>query len=414
MQITIVGAGVIGLFSAWHLRRAGHEVSIVDRGDMTDNCSFGNAGMLTPSHFVPLAAPGVVAQGLRWMFRSDSPFYIRPRLDIELLAWLWRFYRSCNAKKAEAAMPVLLDFNLEGKQGYEDLAREAGLDFHLRKEGILMLYHDPHVEREELETAEKAWVLGLEPRVLTPPELAEFEPCAATDLRGGVFYPADAYLYPNVLMAQLRKKLAEMGVQFHPGRRVTAISTEGRKVEALRSEGGDLEADAFVLAAGSWTAQLLRPLGVRLPLQDGKGYSITFSRPARRPRHASILVEARVAVTPMGDDLRLAGTLELSGLVPGVNVRRVQAILDAFDRYFPKISLPQVDPACAWYGYRPCTPDGLPYIGFLKKFDNLVIATGHAMLGLSLAPATGAMVRKLFEGKADPVHMRFFDPNRYL
>jgi D-amino-acid dehydrogenase len=414
MQITIVGGGVIGLFSAWHLAKAGHEVSVVDKGDFSDNCSFGNAGMVTPSHFVPLAAPGVVAQGLRWMFKADSPFYIRPRLNVELMQWLWRFYRSCNARQAEAAMPILLDFNLLGKKGYLEFEKETGLDFKLRKEGILMLYKDAHVEKEELEMAEKASALGLEPKVLTATEVAEFEKGVELYVRGGVFYPADAYMYPNILMKLLKEKLGEKGVRFYPNTEIAGFELKGNKIGALKSSSQYFEADAFLIAAGSWTGKLLKKAGIHLPLQDGKGYSVTLTKPAHRPQHACILVEARVAVTPMGDDLRFAGTLELSGLAAGVNRRRVQAILDSIPQYFPKFDMPQTDPGNAWYGYRPCTPDGLPYVGYLRKYENLMVATGHAMMGLSLGPATGMLVEQLVAGNPDERYAKFFDPNRYL
>lgn len=404
----------MGLFSAWHLRQQGCEVCVIDKGDFSDNCSFGNAGMVTPSHFVPLAAPGVVAKGLRWMFSPDSPFYIKPRLNLELLQWLWLFYRSSNAKQAAEAMPVLLDFNLLGKQGYLDFEKETGLDFHLRQEGILMLFKSSHTEKEELEMAEQATALGLQPRVLSAADVASFEQGVQLDVRGGVFYPSDAYLYPNVLMKYLQAELEKKGVKFYPNSAITGFIAESKKIRALQGATGAFEADVFVIAAGSWTAKLLKKAGIRLPLQDGKGYSITLANPPHRPRHACILVEARVAVTPMGQDLRLAGTLELSGLAPGVNQRRVKAILASIPQYFPKLELPAIDPASAWFGYRPCTPDGLPYIGFLRKYENLLVATGHAMMGLSLAPATGKLIGQMVGGHPDERYAKFFDPNRFL
>ena len=412
MHITIIGGGVIGLFSAWQLAKEGHQVSVVDKGDFSDNCSFGNAGMVTPSHFVPLAAPGVVAQGLRWMFRSDSPFYVRPRLSTALFSWLWKFYRACNRTRAEAAMPVLLDFNLLGKQGYLDFEKETGLDFKLRQQGILMLYKDARVEKEELEMADKAAALGLKPQVLSAAALADFEKGVEVAARGGVFYPADAFMYPNILMKLLKNKLEEAGVNFYANAEITGFEIKGKKVASAHCSDRHFEADLFVVAAGSWTGNLLQKAGIHLPLQDGKGYSVTLQNPDMRPQHACILVEARVAVTPMGNDLRFAGTLELSGLAPGVNQHRVQAILDSIPQYFPKFNMPAVDPATAWYGYRPCTPDGLPYIGFLRNFDNLMVATGHAMMGLSLAPATGMLVAQMVGGKPDERYARFFDPNR--
>jgi D-amino-acid dehydrogenase len=413
MKINITGGGIIGLFTAWYLQKDGHEIHIFDKTNMSDSCSHGNAGMITPSHFMPLASPGVVAQGIRWMFNASSPFYVKPRLDLELFSWLWRFYRSCNRRQAEAAMPVLLDFNLLGKKLYREFYKESGLDFKLKEEGILMLYQTPKKEKEELEAARVAAKLGCEALPLTASEVAEFETGTPVKARGGVFYPADAYLYPNQLIQLLQEHLRKNGVQFHPHRAVTGFETKAGKVTALRSGDASFDADAFVMAAGSWSGQLMKKLGIRLPVQDGKGYSFTLKKPAERPRHAIIFSEAKVAVTPMGDDLRFGGTLELGGLSPAINMKRVNGILASIPRYFPNLKVEPPQPQDIWHGYRPCSPDGLPYIGRVKKFDNLIVATGHAMMGLSLGPATGLMVSEILKGEAEERYVRFFDADRW-
>ena len=414
MKINIIGGGIIGLFSAYYLQREGHDVHVFDKTDLTDGCSYGNAGMITPSHFVPLAAPGVVAQGIRWMFRPSSPFYIKPRLDLALAQWLWRFYRSSNRQQAEAAMPVLLDFNLLGKRLYREFYDETGLDFKLEERGILMLYQTPKKEKEERETAEVAARLGLETQTFDRQGVGQFETGTEVHALGGVFYPCDAHLYPNVLMGHLIALLKKNGAQFHTGRAVTGFEQKGKKITALHCGGEKYGADAFVLAGGSWSAQLLKTLGVKLHLQDGKGYSITLKKPAERPAHATILSEAKVAVTPMGGDLRFGGTLELGGLNPRIHLPRVRGILDAIPRYYPNLKVEMTPPENIWHGFRPCSPDGLPYIGRVKDFENLVLATGHAMMGLSLGPATGQLVGDVLEGrKTDGRFLRFFDPGRF-
>jgi D-amino-acid dehydrogenase len=415
MRINIIGGGVIGLFSAWHLQEQGHEIHLFDKTDLSDGCSHGNAGMITPSHFIPLAAPGVVSQGIRWMFKSSSPFFIKPRLDTDLLHWLWRFYRSCNARQASAAMPVLLDFNLLGKQLYRDFYQKTGLDFKLEERGILMLYQTPKKEKEELETAEVAATLGVETQAFDRAGIADFESGTAVDALGGVYYPGDAHLYPNVLMSHLRKLLEEAGAVFHQGHAVSRFEARGKRIRGLWC-GGELHtADLTVLAAGSWSAKLLGQLGVKLLLQDGKGYSITLRNPAERPSYASILTEAKVAVTPMGGDLRFGGTLELGGLSSRLNMARIRAIAAAVPRYYPNLKVEMPDPGEVWHGFRPCSPDGLPYIGRVRQFENLVLATGHAMMGLSLAPATGRLVADIVAGDsgAHPEFLRFFDPGRF-
>ncbi len=414
MKINIIGGGVIGLFSAYYLQKEGHEIHVFDKTDFTDGCSYGNAGMITPSHFVPLAAPGVVAQGIRWMFNSASPFYIKPRLDMELLAWLWRFYRSCNQAQAEAAMPNLRDFNFLGKKLYREFLQETDLDFKLEERGILMLYQSAKKEWEEKETAEVAQRLGIETQTFDKQGLKAFETGTAVNALGGVFYPCDAHLYPNQLMAHLVGLLKKNGVHFHGNSAVTGFEFSGKNIKALVANGQKHEADSFILAGGSWSAKLLKMLGVKLLLQDGKGYSVTLPSPPECPIYATILTEAKVAVTPMGNDLRYGGTLELGGLSPRINMPRVKAILDAIPRYYPNLK-PSLPPAeKIWYGYRPCSPDGLPYIGRLRGFENLILATGHAMMGLSLGPATGQMVTDILLNKeVERRYGQFFNPNRY-
>lgn len=413
MKINIIGGGVIGLFSAWYLNQAGHEVHVFDQSDLSDGCSYGNAGMITPSHFVPLAAPGVVAKGIKWMFDSKSPFYIKPRINLDLVQWLWKFYRSCNQKQAEAAMPVLLDFNLRGKELYREFYETTGIDFKLEERGILMLYRSAKAEHEELETAEAALKMGIETKKLNRNEVNEFEPDVEVDAHGGIFYPCDAHLYPNILLSHLKDLLRKNGVGMHGRHTVSGFEKKGKRVSALLANGEKYKADEFIVAGGSWSAKLLQHLGKKLLLQDGKGYSVTLHQPTQRPSHATIFVEAKVAVTPMGDDLRFGGTLELGGLSPKRNLKRVQGILNSIPKYYPKLKVDMPEEKDIWYGYRPCSPDGLPYIGRLKGFDNLILSTGHAMMGLSLAPSTGEMVRDVLLGNdVREDYSQFFNPDR--
>lgn len=414
MKINIIGGGVIGLFSAYYLQREGHEIHLFDKSDLSDGCSYGNAGMITPSHFIPLAAPGVIAQGVRWMFDASSPFYIKPRADVALIQWLWRFYRSCNKKQAAEAMPVLLDFNLAGKEDYRSFYEEHKVDFKLEEKGILMLYKTAKKEKEEMATAEKAAVLGVETKRLDRAAVQAFESGTRVDALGGVFYPCDAHLYPNVLMDYLKKILKENGAHFHGNKVVEHFEKKGNQVQAVICDGERYAGDLTIVASGSWSGILLKKLGVKLLIQDGKGYSITLKKPVERPNHATIFSEAKVAVTPMGGDLRFGGTLELGGLNNRVNRRRIEGILKSIPAYYPNLKVAPPREKDIWRGFRPCSPDGLPYIGRLNKFDNVIIATGHAMMGLSLGPSTGKMVKNIVEGK--PVDQRcqaLFNPNRY-
>lgn len=413
MKVTIIGGGIIGLCTAYYLQQKGAEVSIVDKNDFAGGTSHGNAGMIVPSHFIPLAAPGVIAQGIRWMFSSTSPFYIKPRFDLDLFAWLWRFYRSSNQAHVQRSMPVLRDFNLWSKSLYNEMA-QSGLPFSYEEKGLLALYKTEERAKEEIETAHLAHTLGLEAEVLDARQVSALETGVQTNVYGGIFFPGDAHLYPNQLLKCLMDYLTQHGTTFLPNTNIEQIEISNGRIQGIRSQGGAVtEADVFVIAAGAWTPHLLRKLGKRLLLQDGKGYSVTLFSPPRRPTIPTILTEARVAITPMGADLRIGGTLEISNMSPAINKDRLRGILDAMPNYYPGFEVPMPSLNTVWHGFRPCPPDGLPYIGTLRPFHNLYLATGHAMMGLSLGPATGKAVSELIMGGKSSFDLKLFDPERF-
>ncbi|HMO38583.1 MAG TPA: FAD-dependent oxidoreductase [Saprospiraceae bacterium] len=414
MNIHIIGGGVAGLCTAWYLRQAGFEVTVLDQGDLMDGCSHGNAGMIVPSHFIPMAAPGVITQGIRWMFNSKSPFYIKPRLNAELLQWLWQFYRSCTPENVREAMPVLRDFNNLSKKLYHNFAQTDGFDFDYEARGLLMLCKNPKTLHEEAEVAEKAHALGLEAKVLNASEVQQLEANIKLDVTGGVFYPGDAHLYSNKFMTQLKTALRNSGVVLLSHKKVNGFeTTNGRINKILLANNEQLNVEHVVLAAGSWSAKVLKMLGIRLLMQDGKGYSITLEHPVIKPLYPTILLEARVAITPMGSDLRIGGTLEISNLSTKINPARLAGILESVPQYYPELkpAMPPLD--TVWHGFRPCTPDGLPYIGRSEKFANLTYATGHAMMGMSLGPATGKLVTEMIQNQKPSIDVRLFRPERF-
>lgn len=413
-HVHIIGGGVIGLCSAWYLREAGFEVTVVNDSKPGEACSFGNAGYLSPSHFVPLAAPGLIAKGLMWMAKADSPFHIHPRLHPDLLRWLWGFYRASTPARVNAAIPVMRDICMLSRALYKDLSQTEGFDFDFDESGLLMLCQEKKAFEEEIETAEIAHSIGMEAVVLDPSQLAQLEPDTRMDVIGGVLYPSDVQIYPNKLMHQLDAELRRRGVRFIDGTGVTGFGLDRNRITSLHlSDGRAVPTDRVVAAAGSRTALLLKKVGVKFLLQDGKGYSVTVDKPAKRPRLPAILHEARVAVSPMGEDLRLGGTLEISNHTPGFSRRRVEAILKAFTAYYPDMHVDMPAPEQVWHGYRPCSPDGLPYIGTSKRYANLTVATGHAMLGLTMGAATGKLVSELLTGRQPSVAMELFRVDRY-
>jgi D-amino-acid dehydrogenase len=396
-DVVIIGGGIIGCCCAWFLKDSGMNVTIIDKGDFTDGCSFGNSGMIVPSHFTPLASPGMISKGLRWMFKKTSPFYIRPRINLELAQWLWQFYRSADKDKVASAVPVLRDMHQEGYEFYNQLHSKPGFAFDFEKKGIFMMYQTAQGEHEEAELAERAFELGLEATILSPIALKSLERHIKIDARGAVHYTGDAHLAPHLLMPQLIHQLREAGVVFMPGHEVIEMNDHFQKGSTLLlRDGSMIDCKHTVLAAGSWTDRLMKKSGYKLLMQDGKGYSMTWHRPDVKPSVPAILTEARVAITPMGNDLRIAGTLEMSGMDDKVNPYKVKSILKAASSYYPDLKMPE--PEKIWYGYRPCTPTGLPYIGRWKKNSSLILATGHAMMGMSLAPATGRIVSEIISG----------------
>ena len=412
MKIHIIGGGIIGLCTAYYLTEAGAEVEIIDKGELLDGCSFGNAGMIVPSHFVPLAAPGVIAKGIKWLFDSKSPFYIKPRLNLELLQWLWQFYKSCTPQKVAVAVPHLKELNEFSKGLYRELHQQ--FQFSFEEKGLLMLYQSKKAEKEEAAVAEKAHELGLEAQILDASAAQALEKQTKLNVRGAVYYPGDAHLYPNALMYNLQQYLLAKGVRIHNKTSVLDFDIQNKHIAALHTSAGRrIPTDRVVLAAGSWSAKLAGKLGLRLLLQDGKGYSVTIDRADNSPGIPAILTEAKVALTPMDQFLRVGGTLEISNFNPTVNRNRLSGIVEAVPRYYPDVAMEASANRPVWHGFRPCSPDGLPYIGCSATYKNLVFATGHAMMGLSLGPATGKLVAQLLAGNSTSLDVEPYHAERF-
>lgn len=413
-SVLIIGGGVVGLCAAYYARQRGYSVTVVERGAPDhDCCSLGNAGLVVPSHLVPLAAPGMVGLGLRMMLNPEGPFLIRPRLSRDLLSWSLKFCQAANAGHVERAAPLLRDLNLASRSCYEEFAALWDNDFGLVKNGLLMLCKTEQTLVQEHKLAALATRLGLAAEALTPAATAKLDPNLQMDIIGSVFFAQDSYLTPQNFMARLTRALQENGVEFQWSTEVTGWKTRHERLEAVKTSGGELAADEYVLAGGAWSPCIVRDLRLNLPLQAGKGYNITLDNPKRLPALCSILVEARVAVTPMGSSLRFAGTMELAGLEQSINPRRVQGIMKSIPQYFPEFGPDDFQDAPAWSGLRPCSPDGLPYVGRFRRYPNLLAATGHAMMGMSLGPITGKLIAQLMAGEPSEIALAALSPDRY-
>lgn len=413
-RVVVVGAGVVGLFSALHALRRGFDVTIVDRdADGHRGCSYGNAGMIVPSHFVPLAAPGMVRLGLRWMMDPASPFHVKPRLSADFASWAWRFFRSSTDAHVQRAAPLLRDLAMASRACYEALAAESGEGFGLSRKGMLLVCRTAHALDEESRVAEHARSLGIPADALDARGAVAFDPLLRDDIAGAIRYPMDGHLDPDRLMRWLKTRVVAEGARVLRDTEVTGFSSDGATLRAAKTKAGDIDGDAFVLSSGVWSPALARSLALSIPIEAGKGYSVTVQKPKAFGSHCAILSEARVAVTPMGDRLRVGGTMQLAGLDTRIDERRVRALVDALPRYFKGIDRDALASATPWAGLRPCTPDGLPYLGRTRRYANLVIAAGHAMMGVSLGAVTGRTVGQLLAGEPPPFDMALLSPDRF-
>jgi D-amino-acid dehydrogenase len=412
-HIGIVGGGVIGLCSAYYLNKAGYKVTVFDRHALTDGCSFGNAGMIVPSHIIPLAQPGMIAKGMRMLLRSTSPFYIKPRLSADLLRWGWLFYKHSTQEHVERSIPALRDISLLSKKLYQELVQTDGLSFGWQEVGLLMLYKTAAAEHEMAEEAEVANHAGIEARQLSGAQVQDLEPEARVDVRGAVYFPGDANLNPGQLIRSLAAYLKSRGVSLLENQEVTGFGRSGSQINSVRTVSGEQSIDELVIAAGAWSPSLTRLLGFSLPLQGGKGYSFMLRNQHPNIRIPAIMLEARATATPMGADLRFAGTLEVAGTDLSVNMNRVRGIVNSIQNYYPDLPAEMPDVSKVWSGLRPCSPDGLPYIGRVSGFENLTLATGHGMMGVSLGPASGKLVADYIQNRTPDLDLNPFNPARF-
>ncbi|MEZ4793348.1 MAG: FAD-dependent oxidoreductase [Gelidibacter sp.] len=410
-SVVVIGGGIIGLCSAYYLQKEGHEVTIIDQSNMDGGASYVNAGYLSPSHIVPLSAPGVMKKGLKWMFNPASPLYIKPRLDTDFLKWALAFNKSCNASYVIKAIPGIKELSLKSQELYDDIKRDENFSFHYEKKGLLMLCKTEKMLEDEIKTAELAKREGLDAKEISLEELKVLEPIVKLNVKGATYYKGDSHTTPHEFMTEMKTHLRAVGVKFFSNEKVEDLMVSNGKISSIKTKNQTFKADEFVLAAGSWSHILSTKLGLKLLLQAGKGYRINTSEPTGIKMPA-ILCEAKAAVTPMNGFTRFAGTMEIAGINHNINKVRVEAIANAATRYYPEIHLTQEEKEDAACGLRPVTPDGLPYIGKSSKCKNLTIAAGHAMMGWSMGTGTGKLVSEIICDKKSFMPLDLFNPDR--
>lgn len=410
-KVIVIGGGIVGLSTAYYLKEEGHDVVVLDKGNLIGGASNVNAGYLTPSHIVPMAAPGMISKGIKWMFNASSPFYVKPRLNKDLIEWGLKFMKSCTPKHVQQSLKTILDINLLSKQLYLEMQQSGGFDFHLETKGLLMAYQSSHAEKEEAEVVNWARNLGLTIKQLDNKQVMALQPGAPMDIAGAYWYESDAHSTPEIFMENLKTTLEKKGVSFKLYTEVQGFQKQGDKITSVITNDKLLKADEVVIASGAWSETLLKNLGIKLSVQAGKGYRLNVNADTGISLPA-ILLEAKVAVTPMQGFTRFAGTMEISGINHKIMPKRVAAIAKAATEYYPKVEVPKKSLNDVQCGLRPLSPDGLPFIGRHSAVSNLVLATGHSMMGWSLGPATGKLVSELISGQTTTLSIKPFAPQR--
>jgi D-amino-acid dehydrogenase len=410
-DVLVVGGGVIGAAIALELARSGARVALAERDEIGRGCSYGNAGWLTPSLATPLPAPGVVRKALRWMLDPESPLYIKPAPSLALFDWLLRFALSARREKFERGTAALVSLSRWSLEAYEKLDRELGGSFGFERRGLVVVAQSPEGYRYAQEEVALVSRFGVEGQLLDENGVRAEEPAVRGAIEGGAFFPHEAHVEPFEVVRAMASHAEKLGAVLLDRTEVFGFDRTGGKLEAALTTRGRLRADRYVLAAGAWSRQLGQQLGLKIPVLGGKGYAVVVKGSPNPPRRPIKLVEKRIAITPRRESLRLAGTLELVDSDRGISPRRVEAILRGSREV---LNLPEpVEIVEIWRGLRPCTPDGLPIIGFVPRYPNLLVATGHQMLGLHTAPATGRLVADLLVGAKPEFDPAVFRPDRF-
>jgi len=412
-KIIIVGGGVNGLCAAYYLQKNNFEVTVIDSGDISNNCSFGNMGFLSPSHFVPLASPGIISEGLKYMLSSTSPFYIKPRLNLSFIQWALKFYQSSNQKTVEKNAPHLSQLLNLSRRLMNEIKDDIGDVFDMEEIGCMMMCHSQKAFEDELKLMDGARKFKLEVEVLNREELQKREPDVELDIYGALLFKDDAHIHPGKFMVAMKNFLQKKGVNFQLNTSVTGFKKNRKKVEEVVTDKGTFKGEEIIISAGSWLPQVAKMAGINLLLQGGKGYSYTYDNVEKNIRYPAILVDGRCAVTPWNRMLRIGGTMEFTGNNSNVLLKRMEGIFNSVKRFYPGLKIEFPPKEKIWTGLRPVSPDGLPYIGKAEPYENLLISGGNAMLGISEGAAAGLIISDIVEKRSTPIDISAFKVGRF-
>lgn len=413
-SITIIGGGIIGLSCAVKLAEAGADVVVIEKNEVGYGCSYGNAGWMTPCFAMPLPMPGMLMKSMKWMLNPSGPLYIKPVPSVLLSQWLTRFLLSMTEEKAQTAIEALVKLSIKSLQDYKQLALEYP-EIDMQQKGLLMVSATKDGVKAATQEMELVAKHGIPGSFLTGEQIKEFEPALRGNLLGGVYFSQEAHAEPLKVVQALAKKAQKLGVRIleHTEFLKANITTDGKtkKIKSIQTSNGEMISDSFVLAAGSWSQALADELSLNVPILGGKGYALIVDQLEAQPKVPIMIVDRKIAITPRSNSLRIAGTLELVNQDFSITERRVKAIFDGAKEF---LQIPNdIKVYETWRGLRPCTPDGVPLIGWAKDYSNLMMACGHQMLGLQAGLGTGQLVSDLVTKGTSDLQRSVYDPARF-
>jgi D-amino-acid dehydrogenase len=410
-EILIIGGGVIGVCIAYYLTAENYDVTLVEKNQICSGSSHGNAGLISCANPIPMAEPGVIKKGLRWMLDAEGPFYIKPRLDLELLRWVLGFRAACREKPLRRAIDVTLAMKRISTQLSGELTAESKLALGWQKKGRMLVYQKADGLKDGVETLNSLKQYGVSGKILDSDGVREIDPNLQPSVVGGIYYPDYEHVLPERYVKGMARIAENRGAALKTETEVIGFETAGKRITKVVTTRGDFSPDQIVLAAGSWSPVIAKDLGLRIPIQPAKGYSITVKRPPGCSETPLSLADHKIAVTPMGEQLRFSSNLELVGYDSSINRRRVAATRRAVKLYLAGID--DLELIQLWSGFRPNTPDTLPIIERNQAYANLVLATGHDMLGMTHSLITGKLVSEIIDGKKPSVDLNPFRLSRF-
>lgn len=411
-RVLIVGSGIVGIACAHYLHKAGHRVTVLDRGTIAGACSHANCGYICPSHVLPLTEPGAIGVAIKSLFNRNAPFRVKPRFSPALWNWMWQFARRCTHRRMLAAgthLKAILDSSMSE---YRRLVVEESLDCNWQEQGLLYVFQSEKglqhfAETDRLLTEH----FGVSAKRIDGADLPAFDPAIKPRLAGAFHYPDDVTVRPDRLNSQWSNRLRNNGVTFLEQCELRHIEKSHGRITKLITSQGEMTADRVVFATGAWSSRLSSELECRIPIQPGKGYSVTMRRPDPCPNHSMLFPEHKVGVTPFADGFRLGSMMDFVGFDSSIPERRIRQLRDSAAPY---LVAPEADgPRETWFGWRPMTWDSLPIIGRVPRLANAWLATGHNMLGLSLAAATGRLIAELIGNQTSHIDPTAYSPERF-